>query len=155
MYMHDECVGSRGDFAKSRRDPTHSSCIQSMKAKSIKGFKQAGGQAIFYLKLGSCSYLERILFAHLGRTLFSVGGGGSGQPLLGQFMLVFLLLERLDHKKLGNFSKIPHKMKRAIAGFTLATACTLAKIHHLRVKTMQALPVKHLQSVSDQKPDHE
>ena len=56
-----------------------------------------------------------------------------GQSLLGQFMRKGVLLEQLDHKKFGTFLEIPHTMKRAIACFLLATACLLAKLHHLRV----------------------
>ena len=87
MYMHDECVGSRGIFAKIGRDPTHSSCIQSMKIKSIKTFDATGGQAIFRVFSRRYSDVERILFSHLGRTLFDWVVVRDGQPLLVYFML--------------------------------------------------------------------
>jgi hypothetical protein len=80
------------------------------------------GQAVLFVFFPACIRITDTLSEHRRETLFWG---------LNKLMLDLLSLELLDHKKLGNFFVFLHKMKRAIAGFTLATACALTKLHHL------------------------
>ena len=118
---------------KFSRDPTLSSCIQSMKVKRFKELDRRAGQAIFGCKLASCSALERILLARLGRTLSLRWWWVLDNYSLFNFMLDLFVVCLLDHKKLVKFWSDQAYNEKGHSKFSLATACTLAKLRHLRV----------------------